>query len=161
MNCNRKQLYNCLVVFLMALAPYTMGQVTPEISYNLPTALNGASLGLGEPGVAIDVLGNVIIAWMQTNSVTGEDFVYAARYDQITSTWTNPYQISTTSFYNVTQPNALKLAMDGLGNVIVAWITLTDVYAARYDSSMTWPNGWTRKNIYFQEVLLRRLSRLP
>ena len=140
------QLYSRLLItwalILGVISPHVFGLAPTDITFNLPSQIPGATVDEANPGVVIDANGNVIIAWTQSTS-PGVYAIYAARFDNATAKWSAPLQISTTLGDISTSP---EIAMDGNGNVIVAWfVDFFSVYASRFDASTvsTGNVGWS------------------
>ncbi len=110
------------------------------------------------PSLAIDILGNVHIAWddlTNYDGAGGDADIFYTRWNITTSTWwTRPEVVSTESTLLSTRPS---LNIDPLGNVHIAWNDQTDydgagidqdIFYKRWDSSIS---SWTTTEVISTE----------
>ena len=135
-----------LITGLISL--YDFGQTTPELYFNLPQQVTGATVDENGPVLVVDAQGNIIVSWTQYSITHSSYAIYAARFDFSTSTWSSPQQISSFGAISTNPCVSPEIAMDGQGNVIVTWfVNFTAVFAARFEALAGWPNGWSTEQL--------------
>ncbi len=91
-----------------------------------------------EPTVAMDNLGNFLIAWTSANQDGSLGGIFAQRYDVSGNTVGGEFQVNTTTSGDQSAP---AVAMDALGNVVVSWTSAgqdgsgAGIYAQRFNSA--------------------------
>jgi hypothetical protein len=85
----------------------------------------------GEPSIACDAAGRVVIVWDSAGHVDGQSGVYGRRYDADGQPQGGEFEIDSSTgfpFHHAT------VASDGAGNFMVVWDRLGDVFGRRYDA---------------------------
>jgi hypothetical protein len=139
----------CCIGSIGLLSHGLWAQETPQLGFEMPIQIADATADKNSPVLAIDSAGNIVLAWTQL--APGSSYaVWTAYYTKKADTWSTPKQLS--SFGNITiNP---EIAMDGNGNVIVAWLVNSqNVYAAYFDASAGWANGWTQEKLLGNGVI--------
>ncbi len=88
------------------------------------------------PSLAVDIFGNVHIAWSDDTDYAGsgtDNDIFYKRWDATTSTWITTEVVSTQSADNSDSPS---LAVDSLGNVHIAWVDYTDYAGSGTDNDI-------------------------
>jgi hypothetical protein len=92
------------------------------------------------PLVAADPPGNAIALWVQVDMVTGDEVMWARRYDEESSTWSAAGPIGEAEPTSLVR--ATGLGIDGDGNAIAVWSRPTVmgdvVWANRYTADVGW-----------------------
>jgi hypothetical protein len=94
--------------------------------------------GQSTPSVAMDSVGNFVIAWQSFYQDGGEYGVYARRYDSSGSPVGGEFQVNTTTAKSQRRPS---VAMDSGGNFVITWegrnlyVNQYEIYARMYDGA--------------------------
>lgn len=125
------------------------GQETPQLGFEMPIQIADATADKNSPVLSIDAYGNIVLAWTQLAS--GSSYaVWTAYYTKKSDTWSTSKRLS--GFGNITTNP--EIAMDGNGNVIIAWLVNSqNVYAAYFDASAGWTAGWTQEKLLGNGVI--------
>lgn len=89
------------------------------------------------PSVAMDALGNVVVAWESTDQDRSGSGIYAQRYDNQGNPDGDEFRVNSVNDGNQTRP---VVDMDGVGNFIIAWTDDTqggagsNLFARQYDN---------------------------
>ncbi|MHA1218621.1 MAG: hypothetical protein ACTSO5_08060 [Candidatus Heimdallarchaeaceae archaeon] len=102
----------------------------------------------GSPSLAVDVLGNVYIAWADETDYAGSGTdadIFYKRWDALSSLWTTTNVVSTESTDGSDYPS---LAVDTLGNVYIAWLDLTAYAGSGTDHDIFYKHWDTASSIW-------------
>jgi hypothetical protein len=131
----------CCIGSIGLLSHGIWAQETPQLGFEMPIQIADATADKNSPTLAIDSTGNIVLTWTQL-APDSSYAVWTTHYTKKPDTWATPKRLS--SFGNITTNP--EIAMDGNGNVIVAWLVNSqNVYAAYFDASAGWANGWTQE----------------
>lgn len=89
------------------------------------------------PSVAIDALGNIVVAWESTGQDGSGSGIYGQRYDSQGNPDGKEFRVNSINDGNQTSP---VVDMDGAGNFIIAWVDDTqggdgnNLFARQYDN---------------------------
>jgi 6-phosphogluconolactonase (cycloisomerase 2 family) len=102
------------------------------------TMENAVGASVFEPRVAIDALGNFVVAWSETTSDDDPFFyrtdVKARVFDRLGAPLTGVVQATPAAG---AEPQRMSLAMSGAGQFVVAWLSDDGVLAQRFDAAAT------------------------
>lgn len=89
------------------------------------------------PSIATDSKGNVYVAWDDRTDLFNEsetyDDVFYKYWNSTTGLWSETELISNESYGNAYEPS---IAVDGLGNIHIAWHDTSNIYGAGTDSDI-------------------------
>jgi hypothetical protein len=137
-----------LLILISQIVSTNNAGETPELAFDVPQLITDATVDIESPAIAIDQVGNIIVAWTQKSLIDSTHAIFAARYNYVQGTWTSPKRISSYNTIN----HKPAIAMDPAGNAIVVWIANSTVlnynaYAANFYIDGGWQNGWSNEII--------------